>query len=252
MRKRLLMGAVGGLSLSWGAATASALVVADYQADFTYPVPSNGWSYHWNANGAIGNPANYVSLVPDAAGRYETVDQTPDAFPDPTPGSSLSITNTTLIPGQGSAQNDFERSVIVAYTVSAEDIAAAGGNQLRLEEWSFAVGASTNINADGVTARIYKNDNAMPFVEADLPPGIVFDHNIPDPNGGAIPLGPFNAGDVLYIAVGSDGIASELTGGNDTDDTLVMNLKIALVPEPATASIIGAAALALLMRRRPH
>ena len=248
MRKRLLMGAVGGLSLSWAAATASAVVVADFQADFTHPVPSNGWSYHWNANGAIGNPANYVPLVPDAAGRYETVDQTPDAFPDPAPGSSLSITNTTLIPGQGSAQNAFERYVIVAYTVSAADIiAAGGGNQLRLEEWSFATGATS---VDGVTARIYKDDNPTPFVDQPLPPNFLFDHNIPAPNGGPIPLGPFDAGDVLYIAIGSNGIAPEQTGGNDTNDTLVMDLKIALVPEPATASIVGAGAVALLMRRR--
>src|SRR5688572_11286161 len=238
MRKRLLMGAVGGLSVSWGAATASALIVADFQADFTYPAPSNGWSYHWNANGAIGNSANYVPLVPDAAGRYETVDQSPDAFPDPTPGSSLSITNTTLIPGQGSAQNAFERYAIVAYTVSAEDIAAAGGNQLRLEEWSFTTSATS---VDGLTARIYKNDT--PFVNQPLPPNFTFDYNIPDPNGGPIGLGPFDAGDVLYIAIGSNGIASELTGGNDTNDSLIMDLKIALVPEPATVSVAGAGAL---------
>ena len=248
MRKRLLMGTVGGLSLSWGAATASAVIVADFQADFTHPTASNGWSYHWNANGAIGNPANYVPLVGDAAGRYETVDQTPDAFPDPAPGSSLSVTNTTLIPGQGSAQNAFERYVIVAYTVSAADIAAAGGgNQLVLEEYSFAVSGTS---ADGVTARIYKNDIPTPFVNQPLPPGIVFNDDLPDPNGGPIPLGPFDAGDVLYIAIGSNGIAPEQTGGTDTGDSLVMDLRIALVPEPASASIVGAGALALLMLRR--
>lgn len=247
MRKSLLLGS-GGLVLSLAATAASGEIVADFQADFTYPAPSNGWSYHWNANGAIGNPANYVPLVPDAAGRYETVDQTPDAFPDPAPGASLSLTNTTLIPGQGSAQNAFERYVIVAYTVSAADITAAGGgNQLVLQEYSFAVSGTS---ADGVTARIYKNDNPTPFVNQPLPPGIVFSHDLPDPNGGPIPLGPFDAGDVLYIAIGSNGTASELTGGNDTNDSLVMDLKIALVPEPATASIVGAGALALLMRRR--
>ena len=248
MCNRLLTGVVGGLSLSWGAATASAVIVADFQADFTHPAPSNGWSYHWNADGPIGNPANYVPLVPDAPGRYETADQTPDAFPDPAPGSSLSVTSTTLIPGQGSAQNAFERYVIVAYTVSAADIiAAGGGNQLVLEEYSFAVSGTS---ADGVTARIYKNDNPTPFVNQPLPPGTVFNDDLPDPNGGPIPLGPFNAGDVLYIGIGSNGIASDLTGGNDTNDSLVMDLRIALVPEPATTSVVGAGAVALLMRRR--
>ena len=246
MCKRLLMGVVGGASLSWGAATASAVIVADFQADFTYPAPSNGWSYHWNANGAIGNSANYLPLVPDAAGRYETVDQTPDAFPDPTPGASLSLTNTTLIPGQGSAQNNFDRYVIAAYTVSSADIIAGGGNQLWLDEYSFAVSATS---ADGVVARLYRNDTLL--LRQPLIPGITFDHNIPDPNGGPIPLGAFNAGDRLLVAIGADGaFASEITGGNDTGDVLVMDLKIALVPEPSTAFAGAAGALALLVRRR--
>ena len=247
MRKRLLMGAVGGLSVSWGAATASALVVADFQADFTYPAPSNGWSYHWNANGPIGNSANYVPLVPDAAGRYETVNQTPDAFPDPAPGSSLSITQTTLVPGQGRAQNGFERHAIVIYTVSAEDIAAAGGNLLSLEEWSFIASADSQ---DGVTARVYIND--FEAIRQPLQPGQTFDHKIIDPNGGAIQLGPFNPGDRLVIAIGSDGLANELTGGNDIGDSLVMDLRIALspIPEPSGVLAVGFAAAPLLARRR--
>ena len=237
----------GGLCLSWGASAAPAAIVADYQADFTYPAPSNGWSYYWNATGPIGNSANYAALVPDSAAtpRYETVDQTPDAFPDPAPGSSASVTQTTLVPGQGSAQNAFERYVIAVYTVSSADIAAGGGNQLVLQEYSFAVSATS---ADGITAKVYKNDTLL--IDQDLPPGITYDHNIPDPNGGPIPLGPFDAGDRLLIAIGADGIASELTGGNDTNDVLVMDLKIALVPEPAAALTGAAAALALLARRR--
>jgi hypothetical protein len=249
MRKSLLMGAVGGLSVSWGAATASALVVADFQADFTYPTPSNGWSYHWNANGAIGNSANYVPLVPDAVGRYETVNQTPDEFPDPAPGSSLSITQTTLVPGQGRAQvgNGFERYAIVAYTVSAEDIAAAGGNLLSLEEWSFVASPDSQ---DGLTARVYIND--FEAVRQPLEPGQTFDHTIIDPNGGAIQLGPFNPGDRLMIAIGSDGFGNELTGGNDVGDSLVLDLRIALnpIPEPSGTLAVSIAAAALLGRRR--
>ena len=49
------------------------MVVADYQDDFnltTDPAARNGWSYHWNANGPLGNPANYVPLAVEN-GQYE-------------------------------------------------------------------------------------------------------------------------------------------------------------------------------------
>jgi hypothetical protein len=158
MRNVIGMGV--GLALAAVSPSTGAGVVADYQTDFAYPSPAAGWSYLWNANGAIGTASNYVPLVADGASpaRYETQDQTPDAFPDAPPGSSLSATATTLIPGQGTAQNAIERYVIAAYTISAADI-AANGNQLVLSEYSFAVSSTSS---DGITARIYKNDT--PFI----------------------------------------------------------------------------------------
>src|SRR5687768_15663002 len=113
MRKYLLRTASTLVLAGACVQAAQADVVADYADDFSYPAPAPGWSYLWNANGPVGTAANYAPLVPDGtAGRYETQNQTPDAFPDDAPGSSTSATQTTLVPGQGTAQNPIERYVI--------------------------------------------------------------------------------------------------------------------------------------------
>ena len=229
--------------------SAEAQPVADYHDDFSAPAPAPGWSYLWNANGPVGTAANYAPLVIDGdAGRYETQNQTPDAFPDDAPGSSTSATQTTLVPGQGTAQNSIERYVIAAYTISAADIAAAGGNQLVLDDYRFAVSAAST---DGVTAKLFKNDFLL--VEQPLPPGLVFTSETPDPNGGPIGLGPFDAGDTLYVAIGSNGIAPVPPfgpGGTDTGDSLEVDYSIFLVPEPTAAGALLLAAGCLLSRRR--
>lgn len=245
---RKVVGGSLALALSVGgfAQLAQGGIVADYHDDFSYPAPAPGWSYLWNANGPIGSAANYAPLVPDGtAGRYETQDQTPDAFPDPAPGSSASATATTLIPGQGSAQNPIERYVIAAYTISAADV-AANGEQLILDLYRFAVPLAS---ADGITSKLYKNDILL--VDRPLPPGLEFTSDTPDPNGGPIPLGPFSAGDTLYVAVGSNGIAPLPpfgAGGTDIGDALEIDYSIVLVPEP-TAGILAIGAAGLLSRR---
>ena len=40
------------------AGSASAVVIADYQADFQGGAPAAGWAYQWNSGGAIGTAAN--------------------------------------------------------------------------------------------------------------------------------------------------------------------------------------------------
>src|SRR6476661_7960384 len=74
MHKSLLLSAaVAAVALlpSWVAA--APVVAADYQDDFVLTSDAsarNGWSYLWNANGALGNPANYEALVVEN-GQYE-------------------------------------------------------------------------------------------------------------------------------------------------------------------------------------
>jgi hypothetical protein len=247
MRKCLLMATSTLVLVGVLTRDVRADVVADYTDDFSYSAPASGWSYLWNANGPIGTAANYVPLVADGApGRYETQNQTPDGFPDAEPGSSLSATATTVVPGQGTAQNAIERYVIAGYTISAADI-VANGDQLILDDYRFAVSAAST---DGVTARLYKNDILL--VEQPLTPGLIFTSETPDANGGPIGLGPFLAGDTLYVAIGSNGIAPVPPfgpGGTDIGDSLDVDYSIFLVPEPGAASTLLLAASCLLSRR---
>ena len=150
------------------------------------------------------------------------------------------------MPGQGTAQNAIERYVIAAYTISAADV-AANGDQLILDGYSFAVSEGS---LDGVTAKVYKNDTLL--IDRPLPPGIVFDVNTPAPNGGPIPLGPFAAGDTLYVAIGAEGVAALPPigpGGTDTGDVLTVDYSIVLVPEPVGGALVLALGAVGLLRR---
>jgi hypothetical protein len=248
MRKSV-MGASVALALSI-APIVQADVVADYQDDFSYPAPASGWSYLWNANGPIGTAANYVPLVPDGASpaRYETQNQTPDQFPDDAPGASLSATLTTLVPGRGTNQsgNPIERYVIAAYTFSAADV-ATNGEQLVLDDFSFAVGAGSD---NGVTATMYLND--FPLIAAQpLGPGLEWHVGLTGPIG----LGPVSPGDTFYVAIGADGLAPLPPfgpGGSDIGDVITVDYSLVLVPEPGSAAVLAAGVTQLLFRRRRH
>ncbi len=223
-------------------------VVADYTDDFSYPAPAPGWSYLWNANGSIGTAANYVPLVADGTtpARYETQNQTPDAFPDDAPGSSLSATSTTLTPGQGTNQsgNAIERHVIAAYTFTADDI-AANGRDLVLDNFSFAVSPNSD---GGVTARMYLND--IPLIAGQpLNPGLEWNVGMTGP----LNLGPVNPGDTFYVAIGADGLAPLPPfgpGGSDVGDVITLDYSLRLVPEPGGAALLALGATQILLRRR--
>jgi hypothetical protein len=214
----------GGAGLLLTCAAAEALVVADYQDDFQGPQPAAGWAYLWNANGPVGDPAHYVPLSYDAAnGRYET--EANGAYPDAAPGSYTAAGPDLLHPGQGSQQNAIERFVLAAYTVSADDIAAAGGNQATVTGGFFSVGDSD----DGLHAIVYVNGTVI-VPTTILPPEQTFPEL-------SLPLGTVNAGDTIYVSIGSR--------GNDSGDTLTLDFSIELSAGSAPALVNG-------LSRRSH
>lgn len=196
--------------------SARAVVVADYQDDFrTDGTPAPGWAYLWNATNVIGVSADYAPLVHDTnhGGDYET--QANGVQPDAPPGAFLAATKTFLHPGQGEGQagNAIERYVIAAYTISAEDIARAGGGIALITGGFFALGDSD----DGVHASVYVNDTLVSGPTL-LPPDVVY----PDLT---LPLGTLSAGDTVYVCIGSR--------GNDLNDALTIDYSIELLPETA-------------------
>ena len=215
--------------------------IADYQSDFSTAGLPAGWQYLSNTGGALGNPANYTALTP-GGGQY-TVPGTrlvvgqsaadPVAYPQTPPFPPIPL--TFVRPGAGSLEDaaGVERAAIVAYTLQAEDFAAAGvtGPALvSITAYDFAV--STLGTPDGISARIYGGNNPAPLLDFSddtffpFPPGFRFETTLdPDP----IPLGNFNVGDTIYVAIGANNVA---------------------VPEPATIALLAPTGLLLMRRRR--
>ena len=117
----------------------------------------------------------------------------------------------------------------------ASDFAAAGvpaGQPAAIAITAYDFAVSTVSTPDGMSARVYGGNNAAPLLDFSddtlfpFPPGFRFETTLdPDP----IPLGNFNVGDTIYVAIGANNVA---------------------VPEPAIMSVLASAGLLLVRRRR--
>ncbi|MEM7657499.1 MAG: PA14 domain-containing protein [Bacteroidota bacterium] len=163
-------------------ATNSQIEEADYNTDFQGTSPASGWSYLWNANGAIGTAANYTPMLWNGSA-YDS-DGNPGV---PDNGTNLRWGNLTASGGhpgpsvgQGQAVN---RYVIAAFTVSE-----AGTYEITNSNYTDA---NTNCG-DGNELRVYVNNSLRQTVSF--------------PNGGStnfdLNLGNLIVGDVVYIAAG--------------------------------------------------
>lgn len=249
-------------------ATVSAAPVANYQTDFQSGRP--GWSILWNANGPLGNPATYAPLTRTGSGvttRYtgtsgpmeagvRVIDPVLGEPPLYVPGPPFpsKLPDTYVRPGLGSAEDPagVERSIIVAYTFSAADLAAAGAigqGAAFITAYDFAV--STGAVPDGMSARVYHNNDPAPIPGLDFsltavppfpfPAGFRFETTLdPDP----IPLGVYGAGDTVYFALG----ANTLSPGDEMRIDLTLSLEP--VPEPTGLTLLVPAGLMLMKRRR--
>jgi len=218
--------------------------IADYQDEFNTSAPAAGWRYLWNANGALGNPSNYVPLAP-SGGQYTapsgtlTLGSSPSdlvAYP-PVPPITAAFPTTFVRPGLGSLEDPagIERSAIIAYTIQPNDIPVGtpgGPVPVAITAYDFAV--STLAMPDGMSARIYSGNNPTPLINFSydgdppfpFPPGFRFETSL---DRTPKPLGTYNVGDTIYIAIGG---------------------ALTTVPEPAAMSLFAVPALLLLKRRR--
>jgi hypothetical protein len=152
-----------------------------------------------------------------------------------------------MVPGAGANQlgsGGVQRYAITAYTIQPSDVLAAGapaGGSVNavMDTYSFSVALTS---ADGIDSIIYVNDTQI--VSSPLPPGISYDQN--SPGAFPVPLGNLQAGDTIYIATGAGFLPTAI----DTGDSLTMDFRVTLTPEPGMISVLGLAGIALGGRRR--
>ena len=229
MRK---LAGVAAVVVGMGASVACADVVAGYRSDFTPEgPPAKGWSYRWNAFGAIEvtpnalNETALANLVRDTSGNFETAAN--GAYPDPVPAGGLAATPTSWVPGQSATEagDGISRWMLASYTIRPADIIINGSSGV-MREYSFSVPVGS---ADGVTARMYLNGARI--VQSPLPPNFTYDQN--SPGSYPIPFGELNAGDVITVALGA--------GLTSIGDRLDVDYSIRLEPGLVTPDPIAAA-----------
>lgn len=207
-----------------------------------------GWRYLYNANGPLGNSANYAPLTlvngqyTDPGGKIVMGKRPVDpgdvtdvaAYPPPVePFFPPEYPATFARPGLGTAEDPagIERAVIFEYTIQADDLPAGTPLpvQVAITGYDFAVSTLATF-PDGMSARVYGEDNLLLEFGPDtipFPPGFRFATALdPDP----IPLGAYNVGDTITFALGS--------------------AEISVIPEPAAAALLVPGALLLMRRRR--
>lgn len=236
MRSVTLRAAGTLLVMALMASSASAAVVAQYQADYTASgALKTGWSYQWNQNGAIDFPAGPYDILNSAA----LVDLVRNgANFQASPGVNPSVTPTAMIPGKSATEDGTNsRWAVVSYTIQAADV--ANGHNGRMPVYSFGVDPGSD---DGILARLYVN-GVRAF---NIPLDNSFSHYDQNtPGAYPVPFGNLNAGDVISVAVGAN--------GNSTGDLMNVDFQITLDNAPEPGSIMRAAiGTVLLGRRRPR
>jgi len=198
---------------------AQGALITSFDGAFQLTTPAPGWSYLWNSAGPIGDPANYALLLPNSSGVYTTDGS--DAIPAPAPANYLNLSLPGGFPGghpgMGALQDGsggIERYCIAAYTLaSAETVSIHSGFVKNINPNS---GGST----DGVSVKVFVNDNPLPALSGGTAPGFESTTTF------SVALGALNAGDKVYVAIGS----------KDTDlfDGFHLRYDVVAVPEPAT------------------
>lgn len=218
-----------GLALLPGLGQAA--VIADLNGDFsavTFPV---GWEYLRNT-AAIGNDANYTTLVWDAGNGFYDLDGT--LFPAAGPDYTLFAAGGVLHPGQGTAQGQaFDGFVILAYTIQAGEagyVSLVNGT-IAGNDANGAGGAS-----NGWEIQIYVG-NVQSGATVAVPWSL-------SATGFSQSLGTLNVGDTVYVAVGP--------GGSHLYDSATVGFQLERVPEPGASGLVGVGLLAMSMaiRRR--
>jgi hypothetical protein len=206
-------------------------LITSFQTAFQPTTPAPGWAYLWNDAGPIGYPANYTPLLPTMSGIY-TSDGL-ETRPAPPPGNFIAMYFVGVAPGghpgMGALQagsGSIERYTIAAYTLSSPDKIAL------LNGWLRNANPNSGGSTDGVSLKVFVNDESLPRISTGTSAG--YDSTASFNVG----LGNLNAGDKIYVAMGSR--------NTDLFDGFQLRYDIASVPEPTTKALATLGLLALV------
>lgn len=232
MRKLILYLASVGMFALLPHSDSHAAIVTSFEGAMQPGSPAAGWEYLWNRNGPIGNPANYVALLPTTNPYiYYDADGVPGlpGAGDPAAfvylGILVPILSQSPVPGghpaHGTTQagtGGIERFAIAAYTLPSTGIVSIVGSQL----------LNADNSLDGLHVQVYLGSQNLPLIDATTSAGLGSSVSF---NGS---LGFRTAGEKVYVGIGAR--------GDDFFDTFRLRYSIAIepVPEPASCTIFGA------------
>ncbi|MDB6139394.1 MAG: hypothetical protein JWO94_2466 [Verrucomicrobiaceae bacterium] len=165
-------------------------IVAGYRTDYKTHSPLPGWSYHWNANGPVTSPANYVNMAwTTGASKYSGKGSV--IFPEAaTDGSYVSLTPTGGHPGRGTTQGQTnDRFAIAAYTVKLAGYYGISNGFV----------TSSTATSNGGQVIVYTETNAGASFTQKLNGTYVGGGTL---NITALNVGQLQAGDTIYVCVG--------------------------------------------------
>lgn len=175
-------------SVSFTVAGGATRVVADYRDDFQGGSPKPGWSYQWNALGAITNAANFRTLNWNSAlGRYCV-----NGFPVQPDTTSTLFANGRLsanggAPGRGTTQGD-DRYAITAYTARLAGYYGISASFVTMpQEVSNGGRVVVHTETNNGATFTQKSNAAFPSVTP-----FAFDQSV----------GWLDAGDTIYVGIG--------------------------------------------------
>jgi hypothetical protein len=224
------------------------LTVADYHSDFQPGTPADGWTYAWNPNGKVKDPAKFAALMwSQQEGVYNTTGaatQTP-AGKKTHKDDYLSLSSTGGHPGKPKYHS------IAGYTIQEED----GAGEYRLVDSSISKTDSvTEKKEDGLRVSIFRNN------------ALLGSQNVSTSGAPASfdrALGNLNVGDTIWVMIdalknhsydafaGFDFSIQKSVPLDLVAPAMNMMLGASPVPEPATSTLF-LAGLAALAWRRPR